>query len=170
VSDILFSFKDRVILDNGLVVFTDQGLIQLARDGVSLNNLKAITSPEVEKFNLFSEEQIDTNLVTDTSDWYKWNTPEPFCSIDVPAYLRALTSDAPYSERLEIELGHFETRNMFPLVRHVIYLIDYMKKNDMIWGVGRGSSSASLIFYLIGLHRIDPILYDIPLNEFIKDI
>ncbi len=170
MSDILFTFQDRVILSNGLVIFTDQGLLQLARDGLSLDGLKALPSPEVEKFNLFSDEQINTCFEMDESRWSEWNTPVEFKEMDIHSYLRALVDDPVYQGRLELELKLFEERNMLSLVKHACYLIDYMKKNGFIWGVGRGSSAASLIFYLIGLHRIDPILHDIPLNEFIKDL
>ena len=36
---------------------------------------------------------------------------------------------------------------------------DFMRENNIVWGVGRGSSVASYVLYLIGVHRIDPTQY-----------
>jgi DNA polymerase III alpha subunit len=43
-----------------------------------------------------------------------------------------------------------------------------MKENKIVWGVGRGSSVASYVLYLIGVHRIDSIKYDLDIREFLK--
>jgi DNA polymerase III alpha subunit len=34
--------------------------------------------------------------------------------------------------------------------------------------VGRGSSVASYVLFLIGVHKIDPIKYELPIEEFFK--
>jgi DNA polymerase III alpha subunit len=38
----------------------------------------------------------------------------------------------------------------------------------MIWGVGRGSSVASYVLYLLGVHRIDSMFYDLDPSEFLR--
>ena len=43
-----------------------------------------------------------------------------------------------------------------------------MRDNQVIWGVGRGSSVASYVLYLIGIHKIDSMYYDLPINEFLR--
>jgi DNA polymerase III alpha subunit len=48
------------------------------------------------------------------------------------------------------------------------YLVDTLRKNIIVWGVGRGSSVASYILYLIGVHRIDSLYYDLDIAEFLK--
>ena len=42
-------------------------------------------------------------------------------------------------------------------IRYMVYLVDFMRENNIVWGVGRGSSVASYVLYLIGVHRIDSI-------------
>jgi len=37
-----------------------------------------------------------------------------------------------------------------------------------MWGVGRGSSVSSYILYLIGVHKIDSIKYDLDYKEFLR--
>ncbi len=43
-----------------------------------------------------------------------------------------------------------------------------MRDNEVIWGVGRGSSVASYVLYLIGIHKVDSMYYDLPINEFLR--
>ena len=43
-----------------------------------------------------------------------------------------------------------------------------MRLNNVVWGLGRGSSTASYILYLLGVHKIDSLYYDLPIEEFLK--
>jgi DNA polymerase III alpha subunit len=49
------------------------------------------------------------------------------------------------------------------------YIVDTLRKNQIVWGVGRGSSVASYALYLIGVHKIDSVKYDLPIGEFFKE-
>ena len=62
-------------------------------------------------------------------------------------------------DRIEEELDAFRERGMYNLLRYMVYLVDFMRENDIVWGVGRGSSVASYVLYLIGVHRINSIQY-----------
>jgi len=54
-------------------------------------------------------------------------------------------------------------------VLHVMkYVVDTLRENQIVWGVGRGSSVASYVLYLIGVHKIDSIKYKLPIEEFFK--
>ena len=44
----------------------------------------------------------------------------------------------------------------------------YVKENKIVWGVGRGSSVASYVLYLLGIHKIDSIQYRLDWKEFIR--
>ena len=59
---------------------------------------------------------------------------------------------------------------MLDLLKIVKYLVDTFEKNNIIWGVGRGSSVASYALHLLGLHMIDSIKYNLPIEEFFKEI
>jgi DNA polymerase III alpha subunit len=48
------------------------------------------------------------------------------------------------------------------------YIVDTLRANNIVWGVGRGSSVASYVLHLIGVHKIDSIKYSIPIEEFFK--
>jgi DNA polymerase III alpha subunit len=53
-------------------------------------------------------------------------------------------------------------------LRYLKYLVDVMQNNRMIWGVGRGSSVASYVLYLLGVHRIDSMFYELDPKEFLR--
>ena len=66
------------------------------------------------------------------------------------------------------ELDAFKERDMINLLRYMIYLVDFMRENDIVWGVGRGSSVASYVLYLIGVHKINSIQFDLDWREFLR--
>ena len=71
-------------------------------------------------------------------------------------------------DRVQSELVLFRQLNMIPLLKYIKYLVDTMRENKVVWGVGRGSSVASYVLYLIGVHKIDSIKYELDINEFLK--
>ena len=62
----------------------------------------------------------------------------------------------------------FQERGLFDLLRYLKFLVDVMRQNNVIWGVGRGSSVASYVLYLLGVHRIDSMFYDLDPAEFLR--
>jgi len=62
----------------------------------------------------------------------------------------------------------FQERNMFNLLKYMKYLVDTLRKNNIVWGVGRGSSVASFVLFLIGIHKINSLYYDLSIDEFLK--
>ena len=57
---------------------------------------------------------------------------------------------------------------MTNVLRYMVYLVNFMRENNIVWGVGRGSSVASYVLYLIGVHRIDSIQYGLDWREFLR--
>ena len=66
------------------------------------------------------------------------------------------------------ELLLYQERGMFDLLRFLVYIVDVMREQDIVWGVGRGSSVASYVLYLIGVHKIDSLYYDLDIAEFLR--
>ena len=67
-----------------------------------------------------------------------------------------------------MELELFLDRGMEPVLKFLIYLVNICQQNDVVLGVGRGSSVASYCLYLIGIHCIDSIKYELDIKEFLK--
>jgi len=59
-------------------------------------------------------------------------------------------------------------RELIDLLRYLKYFVDTMRANNIVWGLGRGSSVASYVLYLIGVHRINSMYYDLDIGEFLK--
>jgi DNA polymerase III alpha subunit len=62
----------------------------------------------------------------------------------------------------------FQERDLFPLLQYLKYLVDTMRTNSIVWGVGRGSSVASFVLFLIGIHRVNSLFYGLEIEEFLK--
>ena len=72
------------------------------------------------------------------------------------------------NERCGHELLLYQERNLFDLLRFLKYLVDVMTANNVIWGVGRGSSVASYVLYKLGVHKIDSMFYELDVEEFLR--
>lgn len=144
----------------------DQG-IELLYRGKSLYN---IPFDDVEKFNSMCE-QLDIEQLVNKVDYSKeFNIPQHYKQIDVEQYVRNLARNVTLDgqKRVEMELELFRTRKLFPILQLLIYIVDTMRKHNLVWGVGRGSSVASYCLYLIGVHKIDSVKYNLDIREFLK--
>lgn len=129
-------------------------------------------SDDVEKFNLRSD--IKLELISDDIHEinFDWNLPDEYKNLDIYDYIASKiehTADERIVDRVVKELSEIKKRGLENLIRTIIYVIDTFKRKQVVWGVGRGSSCASYILYLLGLHCVDPIKYNIPMDEFFHD-
>jgi DNA polymerase III alpha subunit len=99
----------------------------------------------------------------------KWFMPDEYKSIDIAKHILELCKSDEDLQRVGQELLLFQEKKMFPLLCYLKYLVDTMRKNNIVWGVGRGSSVASYVLYLLGVHKINSLYYDLPIEEFLKD-
>lgn len=97
-----------------------------------------------------------------------WDIPESYKDTDVKEFLLLLCDTTIEKERVEMEFAMFEERKLVPLLQFLFFIVDYMRKYKIVWGVGRGSSVASYCLYLLGVHKVDSIKYDLPIEEFLK--
>ena len=97
-----------------------------------------------------------------------WHMPEEYKHMDIAEYILSLCDSDARLQRCGEELLLFQERNLFDLLRYLKYLVDTLRANRMIWGVGRGSSVASYVLYLLGVHRIDSMFYDLDVREFLR--
>lgn len=159
---------------------TEQEIIDL----LYLDNLeigKAIKEPnQVTKYNLAIDkyyldipkavsDKIDIDLITfhevNQADWFM---PDDYRELDIIEWIiNQCTSDEELN-RIAHELILFQERNLLDVLRYLKYLVDVMRKNNIVWGVGRGSCTASYTLFKIGIHKIDSIKYDLDIGEFLK--
>ena len=139
-------------------------------------------SDDIEKFNAAMREQYLPELTkyipldVDQKDFdgalqSEWFMPDKYKDINVYEYVlgKAETPCPQHvQDRIWQELDAFRERGMKDLLRYMIYLVDFMRENDIVWGVGRGSSVASYVLYLIGVHKVDSIQFDLDWREFLR--
>lgn len=104
----------------------------------------------------------------DRANQLQWFMPLEYQEFDIVNWLYAQCSSEKQRDRLDIELELFIQHGMYELLIYLKYLVDVMREHKIVWGVGRGSSVASYCLYLIGIHRIDSIKYDLDIREFLK--
>ena len=176
-----FPLDGRTIEDSGIVVFDDDGLMELFYNGNIPSSVVARKSDELDKYNEFCEyfnlpldvisdieslsidtKEIDSHLINE------WMIPDKYHDLNVKEYVNNLCKTEEEVKRVEIEFSLYEKRDMLDLLKCLIYLVDFMRENDIVWGVGRGSSVSSYILYLIGLHKVDSLKYDLDIREFLR--
>ena len=97
-----------------------------------------------------------------------WLLPAEYQAFDIESYIVSLSRNSIDSERIQYELGEFRSRNLLPVLKTIKYLVDTMRSKNIVWGVGRGSSVSSLVLFLLGINRIDPIRWNLDATEFFK--
>lgn len=97
-----------------------------------------------------------------------WCMPAEYLDLDIAQHILSLCKKQEELQRVGEELLLYQERNLFNLLRYLKYFVDTMRKNNIVWGLGRGSSTASYVLYLLGVHKIDSLYYDLPIEEFLK--
>jgi len=114
----------------------------------------------------------DLNLTIadfDANQQKEWFMSPFYKNIDIASHILDLcNNDQAKLQRVGAELLLFQELNLFNLLRYLLYLVDTMTANKIIWGVGRGSSVASYVLYLLKVHKIDSMFYDLDYKEFLR--
>jgi len=131
-------------------------------------------TPEIITYNAVSDHKLKIKTSSDVKFPPAWNLPEKYLSLDLDDYLLKLADkiehDSLYDkrvERLSTEIFLFKQLKLDEVLRTIIYVIDKMTEKKVVWGVGRGSSCSSYLLYLMGLHEIDAVLYEIDIEDFL---
>jgi len=104
----------------------------------------------------------------DNNNQSNWYMPNEYKELDIAKFVLDQCTNEAELQRAGEELIMFQERNMFVLLQYLKYLVDTMRKHNIVWGVGRGSSVASFVLFLLGVHRINSLYYDLSIDEFIK--
>lgn len=97
-----------------------------------------------------------------------WHMPNEYKELDIADHVLSLCASEPELQRCGEELLLYQERGLFSLLQYLKYLVDTMTQNNIIWGVGRGSSVASYVLYKLGVHRIDSMYYNLDIHEFLR--
>ena len=131
------------------------------------NTARDINADRIPKLNKLLNEGISIQEF-DQINQSQWWMPTEYQTFDIETWLAEQCNDNTKISRLQAELELFRQLNMIDLLRYLKYLVDTMRENKIVWGVGRGSSVASYALYLIGIHKIDSIKFNLDINEFLR--
>jgi hypothetical protein len=162
----------------GQMIFDEQDLVNQIMQGnreldgyrvdplVQLNQAVALLEhmPEL-------VQHVDQNISVEEFDrvsQQNWHMPQSYQTLDIAELVLGLCDNDSELQRCGQELLLYQARDLFDLLRYLKYLVDVMNDNNVIWGVGRGSSVASYVLYKLGVHKIDSLHYDLDPTEFLR--
>jgi DNA polymerase III alpha subunit len=165
--------------DHGDVIFTEQDAIDILYNNPDFNIEKLFFKDTEQYNNSIKDLGIDLLKIKsppdrppvaefDKQNINNWYMPEKYYQINVKEYLLDKCQTQEERDRVESEYVLFEKKKFIHVLQFLIYFIDTLREKNVVWGVGRGSSVASFCLFLIGVHKVNPLLYNLKINEFLR--
>lgn len=149
------------------LLYTDN--VEALSDIIVENNSDILQFENVSGMKLNYQTHCNTDIETfDKENQQQWLMPKHYYTFDILEYCLSKCKTDEEKIRVLEELVEFEKRNLMKLLQWMKYFVDVCTDNNILWGIGRGSSVASYVLYLIGVHRIDSIKYGLEWREFLK--
>ena len=167
----------------GELIFSDTDVCDILMQGRtidSLQNMVVDSTVNIEKLTQYIEDPgslLTWTFPTDSdvsvpefhlTQQSHWHMPDQYKTLDIAEYILSLCSTQEELQRCGEELLLYQEKDLFNLLRYLKYLVDVMKTNNLIWGVGRGSSVASYVLYKLGVHKINSMYYNLDIKEFLR--
>ena len=162
--DVIFSEDDALELiysnpdfDISKLFFEDITKYKMALKELGLDLPQINTAPNRQTLVDFDHKNINT-----------WHMPEHYANINVLEWLLERCQSDEERHRVQLEYSLFEKKKFIKVLQFLIYFVDTLRANNIVWGVGRGSSVSSFCLFLIGVHKINPMLYNLDITEFLR--
>lgn len=183
--ELFIDLEDRALRADGVSIVDASQVTDLVMQQIPASKIRVLAmTKDIERYNTFVDESDELKIFDDAEPInlpMAWQLPPSYHELDLNEYIGTKFIDKVqhlnYSSeelqlaarRIDEELSQFEVRGMNMFLRTLIYVLETFEKNNVVWGVGRGSSCASYILFIIGLHLVDCIKYDVSLDEFFHD-
>lgn len=184
--DDFIKLDNRLIDQNGNVVYYANAIMELMYRNIVPDNILIYpeNDEDVALFNKWSYKNFDDKYIklpdrlkTAEERKNKWFYPTEYDDIDLKNYFLELLKNESldkddefvYIERVSTELNLYKEKNMEKFLRFCVYFSNVMKEKKFVVGVGRGSSCASYLLYLLKIHLVDSVKYGLNIKEFLKD-
>lgn len=166
--------SDRILWFDGTTAISADDILSTS---VPFSVVDRIT-PDVQEYNRFVSKTHEL-VVKDKCDplEYGWNIPPRYRTMDVEAFIidklvevAGSLGDAQFDKRaarVSTELKLYKQYDLYDVLRTLIYIINTLTTNNVVWGIGRGSSVSSYVLFLIGTHDVDSVLYDLDITDFL---
>lgn len=166
---------NRILWFDGSMTIEPQDVLEYMTMNAKLH-VTHIT-PDVKSYNLLADQPITEKTKLDINGIRpeEWNIPQRYKEMDLDAYFDEKLNEweGPYRElraaRAKLELEAFREEDMEIVLRLMIFIVDTLESNNAVWGIGRGSSVSCFLLYLIGVHDIDSVQYQLNFSDFMKN-
>ena len=167
------------INDHGDVIFSEEDAINLLYTDPEFD-ISRLYFNDIDKYShSLKELGIDLPVINtapkrqkpaefDKQNCEQWHMPEKYYTINVLEWLLERCQNDEERLRVQLEYDLFEKKNFIRVLQFLIYFVDTLRANNVVWGVGRGSSVASFCLFLIGVHKINSIQFDLDWREFLR--
>lgn len=174
--------KDRTLWFDGDSSLSSDRMADLLLSGKSIKGLYPLEIDKaVKSFNSISE-GVKLELKAQLRELKtNYTIPDRYLDIDLKQYMTSklldrLSEDNIVAEsdvrariaRILKEIKLFKEYGIEDLIRVTIYIVDTFNEHNVVWGTGRGSSCACYSLYVIGLHDVDSVRYNLDLSEFFR--
>jgi len=166
---------------NGQTVLNDTNILELLyQDKENLDSCIIKESDDINKYNHFVDvnrdnfQKLNTKLEDVDRDGFdqrqreNWFIPQEYKDMDIEAHILNLCKTEAEIDRVKFELELYTSFAMLDVLKCLKYIVDTLREKNIVWGVGRGSSVASYVLYLLGVHKVDSIKYDLDPKEFLR--
>lgn len=170
--------KDRTLYYDGDSEVSPDRIVELIDKGLTDICVSELTD-EIKQYNRLSSNKITVkDEIRPLS--FEWNIPEKYKNLDVIEYVidrwavecvnKEISSDEAdlRAKRVSDELHLYKELNLLPILRAIIYVINTLQDKKIVWGVGRGSSVSSYVLYLLGVHDVDSVKYELDVADFLR--
>ena len=163
------------------VILTVQDALTALLSGEKIDNWLVDDNDEVAKFKeaasyfdsmdriQFPEKLDITPAEFHAKNRESWLMPDKYFDLDLNEMLMSRCNNDEQIKRVIEELKLYNKYNLETLLKFMVYLVDVFQENNIIWGVGRGSSVSSYVLYLIGIHKVDSIRYKLDIKDFLRE-
>ncbi len=178
----MIELEDRWLTRSGVTIVPPESAVlqDAIRRGITQHVRVTEVVPEIVQFNKFAlapiREVCNDDFRTPSPTL---NVPEPYSSMDMYEFLvgrlesnLSLFPKSEWRKRIERFNEEFEwlsTNGKIPLLKMLAYVVEMLSMHHVPWGVGRGSSVGSYVMYLLEVHDIDPVRFDLDWREFMRD-
>ena len=150
--------KSSLVGDDFMIIARIESLILKAGLEDAIQRAQAYIDAGVDGIMIHSKEEDPTEI---------FNFCDQYKQFDIKNYILNLCPKEN-TDRCIVEFDEFKKRGMLPMLKFLVYMVNELKRHNILWGVGRGSSVSSYILYLIGIHRIDSVKYNLDYKEFLR--
>jgi DNA polymerase-3 subunit alpha len=163
VNDVFTALYNGTLSNLSGVQFDSREIVNQFNQAVSSN------ADHIPKLALYQEpNQFESLEMFDKANQLSWFMPKEYNEFPMVEWLLDQTQNEEQYQRVVTELELYIQHGMMELLNYIKYLVDFMREHNLVWGVGRGSSVASYVLYLIGVHKVDSIKYELDIHEFLK--